>query len=173
MLKLTVVLLAELSLGACSNSAPPYPPTPTSVPDAPQASQDDPAAKEVYELPKRCAEHTAAWFKRNYSQPQEALSGDGGGSITTMPLEYENHYSHAKNACFAVLSQLASFKNSAHSNAKEYIVVTHTLWDVKANAKLGAYEVKNVEAMTACNVLDATCSSKEQWLELAKPYIAE
>jgi hypothetical protein len=171
MLKPIVVLLAGLHLAACSNSAPPYPPTPGSVPPAVQAPQQ-PLAKEVYELPRQCTQDAAEWFKHNYSLVKEPIAVEGG-SITTIPLEYQNHFSHAKNGCFALLSQLTSFKSGAHAKSKEYIVVTHTLWNVRENSKLGAYEVKNVEAMTACNVSGATCASKEQWLAMAKPYIAE
>ena len=172
LLKPSFALLVCLSLGACSNSAPPYLPTPTSVPapPGPQPSQD-PAAREVYELPKRCAEDTSEWFKNNYSQPRQSVGVDGGG-LTTIPLEYQNHFSRAKNACFVELSQLTSFKSGAHSK-QDYIVVTDTVWDVKANAKLAAYEVKNVDAMTACEVSGVSCTGKEQWLEMVRPYLAE
>ena len=128
---------------------------------------------QTNEVPKRCAEDTAEWFKRNHSNPAKPAGSPGDGSMSTVALEYQGHYSQAKHACFAVFSQMTSFKSGLHSGSRDYVEVTHTLWNVEENAKLGVYAVKNVETMTACNVLEASCTSKEQWLEMAKPYIAE
>jgi hypothetical protein len=121
---------------------------------------------EVYEQPKRCSEDSARWFERNYSHAKEPVSVQGGAS-STVPLEYQRHYSQAKKGCFAVLSLLTSFKNESG------LEVTHSLWDVNENSKLGAYVVKNVDAMMACEVLGVACTSKEQWLEMIRPYIGE
>ena len=128
---------------------------------------------EAYEPPMRCTQNTAEWFKQNFSKPEEPSSTEGGGSTTTVPLEYQSHYSRTKNGCFAQLSQLSSFKGDQRSKLKDYIVVTHTLWDVNQKSRLGVYAVRDVEAMTACDMLGAKCVSKEQWLEMAKPYLTE
>jgi hypothetical protein len=44
---------------------------------------------------------------------------------------------------------------------------------VNKNSQLGAYVVKSLHAMTACNVMGAKCTSKEQWMDLAGTYLAE
>jgi hypothetical protein len=129
-------------------------------------------AKKVYERPMRCTADTLEWFKRNYSQPPGPVSTQSGASIATIPLEYQAHYSQAKQGCFAVLSLLSPLKGRQGSKSADY-GLTHELWDVNENSKLGTYEVRDVEAMTRCDVSGSTCTSKEQWLEMAKPYIAE
>ena len=142
------------------------------MPSAPQV-RPEPPAKEVDQLPWQCASDSAEWFTQNFSKPEEPVSVEGGGSTTTLPLEYHNHYSSARNGCFALLSQLTSFKSDLRSKSKDYIVVTHTLWNVNEKSRLGIYAVKNVEAMTACNVSGVTCMSKDQWLEMTRPYMTD
>jgi hypothetical protein len=103
MIKPFVVALVVVALGACSRPAPP--PAPPVAP-APKG----PTAKEIYELRERCAKDAREWFKQNYSEPQDPVPVKGGGSISSLPPNYENHYSQAHNGCFAVLSQMTSFQ---------------------------------------------------------------
>jgi hypothetical protein len=44
---------------------------------------------------------------------------------------------------------------------------------VNENSQLGAYVVKDLNEVTACNVLGTKCTTKEQWMDLARTYIAE
>jgi hypothetical protein len=173
MLKPCIILLASASLGACPNSgAPPYPPTPMPTPQLAQPAKAQ-TLKEVYELRERCASDTAAWFKRNYSEPQKLTPPAAGASITASAPEYQNHYSQAQSGCFAILSQVTSIKGSAHSKTQDSTILSKTLWDVNENSKLGSFVLKSPAEMTTCNVLGAACTSQEQWLDMAKPYVAE
>ncbi len=147
------------------------------APSVPMSTQPGasakPMAKEIYERRERCAKDAGEWFKRNYSEPQDPVPVKGGGSISSLPPTYENHYSQAHSGCFAVLSQMMSFKYGSQPNPKDNVLQSNTLWDVNENSQLGAYVVKDLHEVTACNVLGTKCTSKEQWMDLAKTYIAE
>jgi hypothetical protein len=168
MVKRLVLLLAITALGACSRPAPPPPPA-----AAPAPTLKGPTAKEIYELRERCAKDAREWFKQNYSEPQEPIPVTGGGSVASVPPTYENHYSQAQNACFAVLSQMTSFTYSAKQASKNNLIQSNTLWDVNENSQLGAFVVKNFNEVTACKVVGTQCMTKEQWMDLARPYLVE
>ena len=77
---------------------------------------------------------------------------------SSLPPTYENHYSLAHNGCFAVLSQMTSFKYRAQPNPEDEFIQSNTLWDVNENSQLGAYVVKDFKEVTACNVLGTKCT---------------
>jgi hypothetical protein len=163
---LEYILVALVALGACSRPVPPPAP-----PVAPAAK--GPTAKEIYDLRERCAKDAREWFKQNYSEPQDPIPVKGGGSISSLPPNYENHYSQAHNGCFALLSTMTSFKYSAQPNPKDNFVQTNALWDVNENSQVGVFVVKSFHEVTACRVLGTQCTTKEQWMDLARTYIAE
>jgi hypothetical protein len=138
MMKPFVVVFLVVVLGACSNSAPPVAPAPKG-----------PTAKEIYELRERCAKDAMEWFKQNYSEPQDPIPVKGGGNISSLPPTYENHYSQAHNGCFAVLSQMMSFKFGAQPNQKDQIIQSSTLWDVNENSQIGTRRGSGV-ALASC-----------------------
>jgi hypothetical protein len=165
-LKPFVVALVVIALGACSRPAPPPAPPVALAPK-------EPTAKEIYELRERCAKDARDWFKQNNSELQDPVRVKGGGSISSLPPNYENHYSQAHNGCFAVLSLMTYFKFSAQPNPKDEFVQSNTLWDVNQNSQVGAFVVKDLNQVTTCNVLGSKCTTKEQWMDLARTYIAE
>ncbi len=63
-----------------------------------------PTSKEVYEPRELCGRSARAWFSQNYGEPTEPIPLQSGGSISTTPASYENHYSVRKNDCFAIIS---------------------------------------------------------------------
>lgn len=160
-------MLVAVALVACSSPTPP--PAPSIAP-APKG----PTAKESYELRERCAKDAMVWFKQNHPESQDdPISVKGGGSISSTSPTYQNHYSNVLNGCFALVYQMMSFQNSAQPSPKHAFVQSNTLWDVNENTQLGAYVVKNLKEMTACDVRGTKCTSKEQWMELAKNYMLE
>jgi hypothetical protein len=166
MMKPFGAFLMIVALGACSSpTTPPIAP----APPAPKGT----TANEIYELRERCAKDSMEWFKQNYPEPQDPIPVQGGGGISSLPATYQNHYSEAHNGCFALVYQMTYDKHGVQPNPKDSVFQSNTLWDVNENSQLGAYVVKDLSEITVCNVQDTKCMTKEEWMQLAKTYIAE
>ena len=154
-----------LVLAACAPS------TPSPAAQAPPSTKSGRSAEEIYSLRERCGKNAAEWFKANFSEQVESLPAQSGGGIDALPATYENHYSEQLNRCYAVVYQMTSIAYGRKPTPRHRIVQSNTLYDVHENSQIGIFIVADLENVTACNVAGAKCTTKDEFIELAKPYM--
>jgi hypothetical protein len=125
-------------------------------------------AKAKYEMDEKCAADTRVWFKANYPEEPEPMKVQGGGEIVNTMPTYQNHYSHKRNGCFALLENMTTFPRP-HAQ----VVQTDSIWDVNENRRIGVLVQKDLQKVTACNTDGHECSSKSEFEDMAREYLAE
>jgi hypothetical protein len=162
----SMCIAVYFGLGGCQRATPP-----TSSVSAPATTANrQPNRNEIYDLRRKCALDAREWFKQNYPE-SEPIPVQGGGSIISQPTGYENHYSESQNRCYALLHSIYSTNGPKGRNSM--FIQSNLLWDVNENVQLGAFVVKDLTGITACNVTESQCKTKEEWLSLARPYLTD
>jgi hypothetical protein len=82
---------------------------------------------------------------------------------------YENHYSRSQNGCVDLLHQTTLSRKAAKSSPGVSLVQGNLLYDVPEKAQLGAFVVKDLKEVTACNVSGMQCTTNEEWMRFAWP----
>jgi hypothetical protein len=127
---------------------------------------------ELYDLREKCGRDAREWFKQNFPDTEPILV-KGGGSVVNQPSGYENHYSRSQNRCYALVHMM--MLSSGVKDRIDLFIQSNLLWEVNENAQLGAFVTKGLKEMeiTACNVTGAQCTSKDEWMKLAQPYLTD
>jgi hypothetical protein len=154
---LLMVLVCGCDQKTAAPPAPARPPGPTL----------EQVAKAKYEMDEKCAADTRAWFKANYPEEPEPIKVQGGGEIVTTMPTYQNHYSHKRNGCFALLENMTTFPNP-HAQ----IIQTDSIWEVNENRRVGVLVQQDLKRVTACNV-DARECSKSEFEGMTREYLAD
>jgi hypothetical protein len=122
--------------------------------------------KQIYELKERCGDRAETYFKKKYGNGIKIENG------TVVQTNYSNHYNTKLNKCFIrIISNVATKNNKTKSFYAEYSLV-----DINDNRQYGnAYVTtdKDKTETPICEVLNITCHSHREWLELVKPYMEE
>ncbi len=134
---------------------------------APPAPNPQQLAKFKYEMDEKCAGDARAWFKANHSEPLAPMKVQGGGEILTSEGLDQNHYSRKFNGCFAVLVTTTTFPHPAQ------VVMSHGMYDVNENARVGVLVLKDFQTVTACEVAGTKCTSKAEFESMARDYLVE
>lgn len=113
----------------------------------------------------KCSKDGKAWFDFNWGSP----SGE-------MLLTYTNHYSKSENKCFILVEYHHSVDKKSGSWNNDI-----TLWNVYENSKYGTFsenhmmyfkpEVRSVDSVWTCEVLDKKCKTIDEFNGLIQPYL--
>jgi hypothetical protein len=124
-------------------------------------ASDNEARRLQYELTQKCARDAREWFNQNYPNTDNANA----------VYDYSNHYSAAKNRCYALLHSLTVFQKS--KKFKGETVQSNELYDVNENSRIGAYIIADFSRVTACEFGGAKCRTADEWKTLARPYLVD
>lgn len=166
-LRLGLTVAAMTLAAGCDRTPEPVPGA--SVPPVAKG----PTATETYELRERCAKDAREWFNQNYPPNDEPIRVQGGGSIANLPPTYQNHYSQTHNGCYAFVYEITNFSYGKKPTPRDMVVQTNAMYDVHDNTRMGVFVVKNMSEVTACEFTGTKCSSKEEFMGLAKSYFTD
>jgi hypothetical protein len=126
--------------------------------------------KELYDLQDRCGKRAAEIFIRDYGGSPPVYSHGSTKNInTTFIYTYRNHYSQRLNKCFYMLQTRIQFKSGGETGE----TLTLELLDVNENNQYGLFIGSEGHIPTSCEILQKKCSSQDEWLNLASPYLDE
>ena len=160
-----LVALVGVFLVACGHDPASPPP--------PQTQRADGAADKLnYELSARCGDDARSWYKANVPSDGEPIRSPGGGSITSAPMSYDNHYSRKEHGCFAHTMTYTVIDSGPGRHGKnDGMLQTDEIWNVNENRRMGVLVQKDLTRVTACEVRGRKCATKEEFEGLIDDFL--
>ncbi len=117
-------------------------------------------------MSEQCARNAREWFSQFFGNGTQ----NGGGAESQS--EYSNHYNKKLNICIALQSVMGTTRDS--KTGKVSVFESKGLVDVNENKDLGDYfKFVDPEHLMICSVNGKSCRSRDEWEDLARPYMTQ
>ena len=91
--------------------------------------------------------------------------------LQTPALEFEHHFDAKRGKCYVLEERSRVVRDPALRSILPR--QTLRLWDAESKSMVGEFDAWDDAPPLKCRLADAKCTSRDEWMKLARPYLEE